>query len=124
MVPNNAASAIRVFAQTALAAKDERFLEYCPGMVKFLIQAQMDTGMLPYHLAEPGGPRSDDRIYFLCYNYNAFQFLNIMEYFHMTKDEEVLPVLDGLARFLTTGISARGAAWYDTHHEFPEVLYC
>lgn len=123
MVPNNAASAIRVFAQTAKAAQDERFLEYCPGLVKFLIESQVDTGMLPYKLAHPDDHEIKEWIYFLCYNYNAFQFLNIMDYYKLTQDELVLPVLEGLARFISTGISEYGAAWYDANNQYPEVLY-
>lgn len=122
-VPNNAASALRIFAQLAIAADDDKYLAECPGMIKFLKEVQLDSGMLPYAVANPNVKGHEDRIYFLCYNYNAFQFLNVLDYYHFTNDESVMPILDGLARFVSTGITEQGAAWYDAHKRTPEVLY-
>ncbi|MEM7031898.1 MAG: hypothetical protein AAF629_20255 [Chloroflexota bacterium] len=122
-VPNNAASTLRIFAQLAKETQNDQYLEYCPGMIKFLKDVQLENGLLPYAVANPNIPSHEDRIHFLCYNYNSFQFLNILDYFKFTNDDSVMPILDGLARFVSTGITDQGAAWYNSHKQNPEVLY-
>jgi len=121
MVPNNSASAVRTFAHLAKAANDDRFSDPCEGMVAFLRDAQLETGELPYALKGPHG--KSDRIHFQCYQYNAFQFLNLADYYRLTEDWATLPVLEGLARFVSGGVLESGAACYDCRHEQPEVSY-
>ena len=120
-VPNNSASALRTFALLAKAANDEGYLEPCAGMVAFLLDAQLETGELPYALQGP--QEKGDRIHFLCYQYNAFQFLNLADYYRLTGDQNMLPLLVKLARFVSGGVLASGAARYDCDHEQPEVSY-
>jgi hypothetical protein len=119
-VPNNSASALRTFALLFKATDDRRYLDPCRGMVIWLNEVQLDTGELPYAVDNPGGT---DRVHFLCYQYNAFQLLNLITYYRLTGDEEIVPVLKKLARFVSTGVSAAGAACYDCNHELPEVSY-
>ena len=121
MVPNNSASALRTFALLAKAANDDQYLETCPGMVAFLQDAQLETGELPYALKGPHG--SSDRIHFLCYQYNAFQFLNLADYYCLTEDQTIRPTLEKLARFVSDGVSESGAARYNCDHKGPEVSY-
>ena len=122
MVPNNAASALRVFSWLAKAAGDDQYLEYCGPMVTFLRDVQLDSGELPYGVAwaESG---AKDRIHFLCQQYNAFQFLNLADYHSTTGDEEVVPVLSGLAQFICKSLRPNGASRYDCHKATPEVPY-
>ncbi len=121
-VPNNAASALRIFGMLADAANDERYLEKCPGMIKFLTNVQLETGELPYAVPGPDSP-TDERIHFLCHQYNAFQFLNIADYYGFTGDESVLPILDRLADFIATGVTETGGCRYDCNHKMPDVAY-
>jgi hypothetical protein len=123
MVPNNSASALRTFAMLASATNDNHYLEYCPGMVTWLNKVQLGTGELPYAVAGSNANGKKDRIHFLCYQYNAFQFLNLVDYFRMTGDSTIWPVLKNLACFVAAGVSETGASWYDCHHEKPEVPY-
>jgi hypothetical protein len=119
-VPNNAASAVRAFALTAAAADDDTYLEYCDAMVRFMASVQLGTGELPYAVV---GVTGGQRIHFLCYQYNAFEFLNIMEYHRLTADQEAEPILRNLAAYLAKGITETGAARYDCIHDDPEVVY-
>lgn len=123
MVPNNSASALRIYGQLAKAASDERYLEYCPGMVRWLNQVQLESGELPYAVAGPGQSEDMTRIHFLCHQYNAFQYLNLADYYRFTADDAIVPVLKNLARFVATGITADGACRYDCLHSTPEVAY-
>ncbi|MCB0087545.1 MAG: hypothetical protein KDE54_06515 [Caldilineaceae bacterium] len=123
MVPNNSASALRIYGQLFKASGDERYLEYCPGMVRWLNQVQLETGELPYAVAGPGQSEDMTRIHFLCHQYNAFQYLNLADYYRFTGDTAIVDVLKNLARFVATGITAEGACRYDCLHQTPEVTY-
>jgi hypothetical protein len=120
MVPNNTTLALKTLAKLADVTRDEQYLETCKGMVAWLSQVQLETGELPYSIgcAERAG-----RLHFLCYQYNAFEFLDLAQYYHMTADKAIWPVLKRLANFLSTGVSESGAAGYDCGHRRPEVLY-
>ena len=123
MVPNNSASALRVFAMLAKATNDQQYLETCSGMVDWMNEVQLDSGELPYAVAGTKSANKKDRIHFLCYQYNAFQFLDLLEYFNFSQDSKILPVLEKLAPFVSKGVMETGATRYDCHHDKPEVVY-
>ena len=120
MVPNNSALTLRTLAKLTDATNDSQYLTACEGMVAWLNQVQLETGELPYAVGRSEG---NERRHFLCYQYNAFEFLDLAHYYHMTGDEAIYPVLERLALFLSTGISESGVARYDCHRERPEVSY-
>ena len=122
MVPNNSASTLRVFAKLARATGDDRYIRstQCQGMVAWLSKVQLETGELPYAV---GNSKRTDRIHFLCYQYNAFQFLGLVDYYRITGDQAIWPVLEKLALFVSRGILESGAARYDCHRDRPEVPY-
>lgn len=119
-VPNNSASALRTFAMLARASNDDRYLAEGGPMVRFLARYQTEGGELPY--AVPGGI-GQGRPHFLCYQYNAFEFLNLADYWQLTRDDGIWPVLERLAPFIAAGVTPSGAARYDCDHDRPEVPY-
>jgi hypothetical protein len=119
-VPNNSALMLRTLARLARTANDEGYLSPYRGMVPWLKQVQLETGELPYRLSSSPGV---EQHHFLCYQYNAYEFLELAEYYRLTGDREVYPILEGLSAFLSGGITASGAARYDCHHERPEMPY-
>lgn len=119
-VPNNSASAVRAFAMTAAASGDDTYLEHCRPMVRFMAATQRESGELPYAVI---GVTGGERIHFLCYQYNAFEFLNIADYHALTGDEEAMPLLKRLAGYLGDGITPAGAARYHCDSDDPEVVY-
>jgi len=120
MVPNNATLTLELFAELYQATQDKKSLDYCYNMIQFLKLAQLDTGELPY--AYPS-PWANGRIHFLCYQYNAFQFLDLAHYWEITKDENILPVLQNLIQYLTTGLTQKGHSKYNCTKSHPEVTY-
>ena len=120
MVPNISISALRMFALMAHATADDRYLEYADRLVAWINNVQLHTGELPYGV---NGSQGKDRIHFLCYQYNSFEFLNLADYYQSTQDKGVLPVLEKLAGFLAEGITEIGACRYSCHYDKPEVLY-
>ena len=119
-VPNNSTLTLRTLAKLAQAAGDQKYLAPCKGMVAWLNSVQSPTGELPYTV---GGLGSPGRPHFLCYQYNAFELLDLCDYFRVSQDETIWPVMQKLARFLSGGLSRSGAARYDCHHQSPVVFY-
>lgn len=120
MVPNNTTLTLLTLAKLADATNDDQYLELCEGMVAWLSQVQLQRGELPYAVESSEGK---GRRHYLCYQYNAFEFLDLAQYCRVTGDQAVWPVLEKLAIFLSKGISESDAARYDCHRERPEVPY-
>jgi hypothetical protein len=91
------------------------YLEYVEPMVAFLAHSQLSTGELPYvYQARP---------HFMCFQYNAFQFLDLAHSYALWPDERLLGILRRLAAFLATGVTATGACRYNCFKPTPEVTY-
>lgn len=120
MVPNNSTIALQMLAKLAHVTNDEQFLATCPGMVTWLNEVQLESGELPY-----AAPRATDegRPHFLCYQYNAFEFLDLVEYHQLTQDAAIWPLLERLAGYLSHGLTEVGAARYDCFQATPELPY-
>lgn len=121
MVPNNTTLTLFTLARLADATQDTQYLTTCAAMVAWLNQVQLESGELPY--AVTGSQDGRDRVHFLCYQYNAFELLDLVEYYRLTCDEAILPVVEKLAAYLSNGVTETGAASYDCHHRTPEVTY-
>jgi hypothetical protein len=120
LVPNNSTLALQTFATLADVTGDDEFLSTCPGMVRFLSRVQLSSGELPYFVTDLAG---NGRLHFLCYQYNAFEFIDLVEYHRLTGDADVMPILEQLARYLAGGITPAGCGRYDCSQTTPEVLY-
>jgi len=119
-VPNNSTLALQFLAKLAYATGDDQFLATSDGMVAWLNHVQLDTGELPYAVGQPG---EVDRPHFLCYQYNAFELLDLLDYYHLTDDKAIWSVIERLVSFLSNGLTETGTARYDCSHTTPEVTY-
>lgn len=119
-VPNNAALALRYMARLAELTDDDRYLEHGPALIAWLKHVQSETGELPYQIASG---ETVDTPHFLCYQYAAFEFLDLVLYYQTTGDRTVWPILERLAGFLSGGLNANGAARFDCNRATPEVTY-
>lgn len=120
MVPNNTTLTLWTLAEIAYLTNDESVLQPCEAMVSFLNQVQMENGELPYVIENSN---VEGRLHFLCFQYNAFQFLDLVRYYRITGDQNVWRILEKLAIFLSKGVSKSGAARYDCHRGRPEMPY-
>lgn len=118
-VPNNTALALRTLARFAAVTGDDSYLERAPSLVHWLGSVQKETGEFPYAISEEGELTE----HFWCFNYNSFEFLDLNRYFAATQDPAVPPILEGLAQFLTSGVSSSGACRYECDSDRPTVLY-
>lgn len=119
-VPNNATLAVQMLARLRQLTGSLRYDAQINGMVAWLTEVQLVTGELPYMVASNG---VSDRIHFLCYQYNAFEFIDLAHYYRMTGDPEMRPVLANLAEYLSHGLTESGAARYNCDQETPIVTY-
>lgn len=120
MVPNNATLALWLEAALAAASEDEKYVQHADGLISFLANCQKDNGELPYVVGSESGP---EREHYLCFQYNAFQFLDLAEYYRITNDDRVLPVMRRLAEFLAEGLTVHGDARHDCSVNTPTMHY-
>lgn len=119
-VPNNATLVLWLLARLARSSGDDSYLRHAPPLLNWLASVQLGTGELPYLIGSAG---QRDRVHFLCYQYNAFEFMDLAAYLELTGDSTVLAVLEPLAGYLRGGLGQNGAAAYDCERREPEVLY-
>jgi hypothetical protein len=120
-VPNNTAFVLRLMAEMYDATGDEHYLERCPALLKFMQFAQKVTGEFPYAVEGPNGGTYE--AHFQCYQYNAFQCLDLMRYYEITHDGLALPMIRRLLDFLKSGVGEDGHAYYDCDSPNRTVTY-
>ncbi len=119
-VPNNSTLLLWTLAELAQATGDEQYLEFCTPMVNWLSHVQLPSGELPYAL---GRTAEKDRNHFLCFQYNSFEFMDLVKYHRLTGDEAVLSMIEQLAVYLSSGFTDSGACRFDCNSPTPEVNY-
>lgn len=120
LVPNNATLTLELLGELYHATGDTSHLEHCQEMTGFLKQVQLESGELPYSVGVESG---FGRTHFMCYQYNAFQLLDLIHYYQTTEDNGILDVMKRMAYYLSTGIHRDGHAYYACTKKTPEVIY-
>lgn len=113
-IPNVTTMTVWVTGELFRATGREEFLRDTPALVEFLRTSQLATGELPYAL---------DRPHFMCFQYNAFEALDLLEFARCDTGIDVSHVLDPLCDYLTGGVEEEGHCRYDCHRKWPEVYY-
>jgi len=113
-VPNNTTLVLSFLAELYGITKDPKFLKFNDKMIKFIQLCQNSNGELRY---------SVEREHYLCYQYNAYEFLDLSRYYEIIEDERIRIILKGVAKFLSTGVTEIGSVKYDCFQTFPEVIY-
>lgn len=119
-IPNNTVDALWLVEEMFAATGDERYHAQRDGMLAFLALSQLDSGELPYAVESPFEPRKE---HYLCFQYNAFQFVKLARCFELTRDQRYLRLITPLARFLTGGIDEEGFCRADCFRTRPHVPY-
>jgi len=119
-IPNNSVEALWLFLRIWKATGDARFLQHADGMLDFLASTQLPTGELPYIV---DGPFEKGREHYLCYQYNAFQFLKLSWAASLRPDPRLTRILSALACFLAQGVTKTGGSAADCFHARPETDY-
>jgi hypothetical protein len=122
-VPNNSVLAAWFFLLLWDATKDRRFLEHVGGLFQFVGFVQRPSGELPYVIASP---YERGRQHYLCFQYNAFKFLELARCAVFEPGQSARPLMTPLARFLEGGVTSSGACAVDCAsrgRSWPEVDY-
>jgi hypothetical protein len=119
-IPNNSVEAIWFFLRLWQATGEARFIGHVDAMLDFLGSVQLPRGELPYIVE---GPYERGRIHYLCYQYNAFEFLKLAWSHALRPDRRTGGILASLASFLSKGVTATGASAADCSHRMPETDY-
>jgi hypothetical protein len=119
-IPNNSVEATWFFLRLWQATGEAGFLAHVESMLDFLAAVQLPSGELPYIVE---GPYERWRIHYLCYQYNAFQFLKLAWSDALFPDSRTRKILSSLAKFLMKGVTATGASAVDCSHRTPETDY-
>lgn len=119
-IPNNSVEAVWLFLRLWRATGDARYLEHVDGMLDFLAATQLASGELPYIV---DGPHEKGRDHYLCYQYNAFEFLKLAWSAALRPDARISRILPPLAGFLAKGVTANGSGAADCFHARPETDY-
>lgn len=106
LVPNNSFSAIRYLARLDQATGRAENRATIDRLFNFLELTQQSNGEFPYEL---NNPRMQ---HFQCFQYHGFLLLDMLDYFEVSGDERAVPIMQGLARFLVTGVTAAGDVLY------------
>jgi hypothetical protein len=120
-VPNNSAFVLRFLAELAAITGDDGYLAPGGGLLTFLEHAQKPTGEFPYSL-EYSSSR-DLWAHFQCYQYNAFQCLDLIRFFEITGHPQARRILDQVLVFLQGGMAPDGHAYYQCGNHFRAVTY-
>jgi hypothetical protein len=120
VVPN-CSSLVLHFLGELVAAGEHDARDRCASIVTFLAGAQEPNGELPYTVSSP--VREARMPHFQCYQYNAFQCLDLVRYHAVTGDETVLPIVSGLIRFVREGLAPDGHSRYECDRQYGHVVY-
>ena len=122
-VPNNSALAVWLFLSLWRETGQDRFLEHVGSLFEFLASVQRSSGEFPYVVESP---YERAREHYLCFQYNAFQFLELAWSVALGPGKPAGALLPGLAKFLLRGANANGASALDcatAGRPWPEVDY-
>jgi hypothetical protein len=120
-VPNNSTAAMWFLSELADATGDPDYHDRSRQMLSFLSDVQKESGEMPYELPGEGYPRSIP--HYQCFQYNAFQLIDLYHFWKRTGCEAARTVAAKLAEFLAGGVTASGACRYSCGSELPRVIY-
>ena len=118
LVPNVTTMVLGLMAEICQTTRTLQHIDrpdHSEEMIRFIEYSQMENGELVYaHGVRP---------HFQCYQYNAFQFMDLADCYRITRHEGIRRILIRLAAYLATGLTERGSTRYDCFKEVPEENY-
>jgi hypothetical protein len=120
-VPNNTAFVLRFLAELSQVTHNKTHLTRCKDLLTFMEAVQKTSGEFPYTV--PGFGEENEEQHFQCYQYNAFQCLDLMKYYDITQDKRALPIIEKVLIFLRGGLGRDGHAHYDCLSPHHTVTY-
>lgn len=113
-VPNNTTLVLMFLAELYDITEDPKILRFNDEMINFIQLNQDSKGELRYAV---------EKEHYLCFQYNAFEFLELFNYYKKIGDKRIRIILKKLEKFLSTGVTEIGSVKYDCFQTFPEIIY-
>ncbi len=113
-VPNNTTLVLWFFAELFRITGDRKYLRFNDKLVRFIELCQEDSGELVYEVRKK---------HYLCYHYNAFEFIDLYNYYLITHDERVKVILEKLSKYLSAGVLQNGSVKYNCSQSYPEIYF-
>jgi prenyltransferase beta subunit len=117
-VSNNSAMVLRFLAELADLTSEQRHVDLCRRLIEFLQEAQSPTGEFPYSVAD-----GSIHQHFQCFQYNAFQCLDLMRSWELIRERAVVPLVRAMLSFLAGGLAEDGHAPYECGSVSRTVTY-
>lgn len=121
IIPNNTPVVLAFLGRLAAATNDDSYLELAAKLVAFMALVQRDDGEIPYRIPNAQG-EGDEKVHFQCHQYNAFQLQHLAMYHAYTGDDNVLPVIERIAKFIASSVRADGSTKFDCQNT-PHYVY-
>jgi hypothetical protein len=106
-IPNNSVEAAWLFLRLWKASGDASLLGDVDAMLEFVAASQLPSGELPYIV---DGPYERSRDHYLCFQYNAFEFLKLAWSERLRPASATRQILPPLAGFLAGGVRPNGSS--------------
>jgi len=119
-VPANASIVLRFLAELADVTGARDYAEQAAGLIRFFQFAQTASGEFPYAVC---GATEGRRDHFQCYQYNAFLCVDLVRYYELTGDTDVLALVQKVLGFLSSGVAANGHVFYACGNTHRSVTY-
>jgi hypothetical protein len=113
-VPNNTTLVIWFFAELFEITKDRKFNEFSDSLIRFLELCQKSDGELIYEVGTD---------HYLCYHYNSFEFLDLLNNYNLTCNLRIKLILSKLAKFIASGVTENGGVKYSCSQTYPELIW-
>lgn len=105
-VPNNSVIAAWFFLRLWKATGEDRCLEHVRPLFEFVAAVQMRSGEIPYIV---DSPLERGRDHYLCFQYNAYEFLHLAWSERIKPGMGAQPILERLFPFLLGGVQQNGS---------------
>jgi hypothetical protein len=112
-VPNNATLILWLFSELYDVTADKRFTAYTDKLIRFLEITQKPDGELIYEVGKE---------HYLCYQYNSFEFIDLMNTYNLTNNPTLRQILIHLSKFISSGVTKKGSVKYSCNQELPEFI--
>lgn len=119
-VPNNSVLTAWFSLLLWRATGEVQYRKHVGALLDFVADVQMSSGEIPYVV---GSAYERSRPHYLCFQYNAFQFLELSRVGRLAPESAATRVLPKLSSFLARGITPAGASAADCFRSMPELDY-
>ena len=121
-VPNNTTLTLKLLSRSKQVSISTNRVtsEEINKLAHFLACCQLNSGELPYQLRNKS---SKGRTHYQCFQYNAFEFLDLCDTIDVLELNALPSVIYGLAKFISVGVKKNGSCRFSCYKDSPQVTY-